>query len=71
MKSVHKFSIVLDNSNNTSQDTPEIHEALMNLRGMNRADTYTLLNTTLVNNYGATYIIDESYSSWPTKEAEE
>lgn len=71
MKSVHKFSMVITNSSNTSQDAPEIHEALESLRDLNRTDTLNLLNNTLVNNYGATYIVDESYSSWPEKEAED
>ena len=71
MQSVHKFSIVLDNSDNPSQDTPEIHAALEDLRNKNRADTLTFLNHTLVDNYGATYTIVSPYSSWPTKPAED
>ena len=69
MKAVHKFTLVLTNSSNTSADAPEIHAQLETLREMNRADTLNLLNNTLVNNYGVTYIIDENYSSWPRKEA--
>jgi len=70
MKSVHTFSIIINNNNNLNEDTTDIHESIGQMKTLKRAELLTYLNNTLVNNYGAIYQINTSYDSWPIKDTE-
>lgn len=69
-ESVNLFNIHITN-NNENTDAQNIYTDIVGITELARADVLTLLNNTLINNYGATYEIVSTHQNWPIENTED